>query len=178
MSKTTKIILAILVVAVIAIGIGYANVSNTLIEIKGTVSAQAEQTDFKLAFTGDGVVTKQPEDEEGNNKCIVTTTKTSDTNATFSVSGLQVVGDEVVATYTFKNNSTGIVATNVAAKTTAAHTSNDYITTTVSTPTETTLAPGESATVTVTTKLIKTPLTPQSQTVGIEITAEPAEVTE
>jgi len=174
MSKTTGVILAALVITVVTIAIGYANLSDEVLQIKGTVSAQAVNDNFKVEFGADGVVKSQPEREEGE-ECTITTTKTGPINATFSVEGLQVAGDTVTVEYTIVNNSTGIVATNVRAEQTSEHVSNDYITTTIGTPSKTTLNPGDEATVLVTTTLEKTPLSTQSQTVGLQILATPSE---
>lgn len=172
MTKTTKIILAVLVVTVIAIGIGYANLSNTVLNITGTIDAAAAQTDFKLEFQSDGVVKSKPDYDDLS----VITTKTSATNATFSVSGLQVEGDTVTAEYTIVNNSNGIATTNISVNSTG-NSESQYIETTIGMPSKTTLQPTETATVLVTTRLIKTPVGSQTQTVGLQITAEPEEAT-
>lgn len=167
MSKTTNIIVAALVITVVAIAIGYANISEQIITISGQLEAVAAQANFKLYFEGDGVIT---EGSAGT----VTTTKTSDTSATFSVEGLTTVGDTASATYTIKNASLDLVAENLAAAVTAGNTK--YFETTVTQPKNTTLNPNGTTTITVTTKLIKAPVSTIEQNVTVEISATPAEV--
>jgi len=166
MSKTTGVIIAALVITVVAIAIGYANISEKVINIEGTLQAQGDQSNFLFAFEG------QPSVAEGNAGTVTATA--SGTSAVFSVEGLSVIGDTASATYTVKNSSVNLNATEVLAAVSKGN--EGYFETTVTQPADTELAPGESSTVTVTTKLIKAPINPVEQEVVVTISATPTEV--
>ena len=167
MTTSSKLIIAALVVTVVIIGIGYANITEQVLTISGELKAVAAQANFKIAFAGDGVVA------EGS-KGTVTATKETDTTATFSVEGLTEVGDTASATYTIKNSSEDLIADNLTATITKGN--NNYFKVTKTELSQTTLNPDGEATITITAELIKTPITAQTQEVEITISANPVEM--
>ena len=56
MRKTNKIILFTLIIVVLLLGVGYAAIQNVTLNIAGTASADASQSNFKVMFTGTPVV--------------------------------------------------------------------------------------------------------------------------
>lgn len=166
MTTSSKLILAALVVTVVIIGIGYANVSEQVLTISGELKAVASQANFKFGFAGDGVVTD-------GSKGTVTATKQTETTAKFSVEGLTEVGDTASATYTIKNSSTDLIADNITATITKGN--GGYFEVTKTELTKTTLNPNDTVDIKITAKLIKTPLANQTQEVEITIAADPLE---
>lgn len=163
MTKTNKIIAGIVVVAVLIIGIGYAAIQNITLNIAGTASADANQANFTVAFSG------TPEVSEADK---VKAAVTDDLNATLNVTGLTAKGDVVTATYTIQNTSADLSANLYA---TVTNDNTEYFKVTHSFDAES-IAKGAATTITVTVELIKTPITETvSSTVGVQITAEPVQ---
>ena len=158
-NKKTIIALTILL-AVLALGIGYATITNITLNITGSAAATASGDNFKVKF--DSTVTPT-----GTN---ATGTITGDRTAEITVSGLTTRGNAATATYTVKNESTDLGAT-LSANVTG-NTNPTFFDVDCSFGT-TTLTPGGSTTVTVTVTLLKTPATDQTGTVAIALVAEP-----
>ena len=165
MTTTSKVLMGVLVAAVIVIGIGYAAVTDQVLNVVATASAEAAQSDFKVAFTGDGQTVD-------GSKGTVVATKTDDHNAVFTVTGLKLAGDSASATYTVQNNSDGINVKSLVAEV-IEPAANDYFEITVTQPSPRALGEAAVSTFTVTATLIKTPLTEQTFTAGVKITATP-----
>ena len=163
MSKTSKIIIAVLLVAVLLLGIGYAAIQSVTLNISGTAAADPNQENFKVMFTG----TPEVSDEEH-----VTASITDDINATINVSGLTKKGEIVSATYTVQNASTDLSA-DLSVATTNSNT--EYFTLS-SKLAKTSLIAGEATTVTVTVEVTKTPLAESvSSTIGVQLIATPVQ---
>ena len=161
MSNTSKIITAIVIVAVILIGVGYAAIERISLEIEATLSATATQENFKVKFTNASPA-------EGN----VAAKVTGDLSGTLNVSGLTAKGDTATATFTIQNTSDDLSA-NLAATSTNQNTEYFKVSTSLSQPS---IAKTETATLTVTVELIKTPIDAnQTDTVGISVTATPVQ---
>ncbi len=163
MKKTTKVVLAVLVAAMLLLGIGYAAISQITLTIAGTATAQADSANFKVMFTDAITVSDSTK---------VTATKTNDTNATIAVSGLTTVGQTATATYTVQNTSTDISA-DINVATTNDNTEYFRINAKIG---DTRLDPAEATTVTVTITLLKSVITDnETATVGVQLTAYPVE---
>ena len=163
MSKTSKIIIAAILVAMLLLGIGYAAIQSVTLNIAGTAAADPNQENFKVMFTG----TPEVSDEEH-----VTASITDDINATINVSGLTKKGEIVSATYTVQNASTDLSADLSVATTN----SNTEFFTLSSKLAKTSLIAGEATTVTVTVEMTKTPLAESvSSTIGVQLTATPVQ---
>lgn len=164
MTKTSKMIAVVLVIAVLIIGVGYAAIQNITLNIAGSAAADPNQANFNVKFSGV---------PEVSSETCVTASVTDDTNATINVSGLTAKGDKVTATYTIQNasaslsaNITNIVITN----------SNEEYFEVSEELTTTTLGRGEATTITVTVQLIKTPITDSvSSTIGVQFEAKPVQ---
>lgn len=168
MSKTTGVILTALVITVVTIAIGYANLSGQVITISGQLQAQADvASNFKFAFSGAEADANNPED-------LTVTATANGTLANFSVSGLKEIGDTASATYTIKNDSVNLKATQITADVKEGNTK--YFETTITEEPATELAVGGAeTTITVTTKLIAAPLENLTQNVKVEISAVPVD---
>ena len=101
MSKTSKIIVSVLLIGILLIGIGYASIQNITLSITGTAEANPNPDNFKVMFSGEPTVS----DED-----YVTAAITDDINATINVEGLTEKGQTVSAIYTVQNVSTDISA--------------------------------------------------------------------
>ena len=73
MRKTNKIIISVVIIILLILRIGYAAIQNVTLNIAGTASADASQSNFKVMFTGTPVV---------SDSSLVTASITDDTNAT------------------------------------------------------------------------------------------------
>ena len=163
MRKTNKIIIAIILISVMLLGIGYAAIQNITLNITGTATADPSQANFTVKFSGTPTVSDSSKVEAAI---------TDDTNATINVEGLTAAGETVTATYTVQNTSEDLSAN----LTVLTSNSNEEYFTTNSNLAKTSLTAGEATTLTVTVGLIKTPITStETSTIGIRLTAEPVQ---
>ena len=113
MKKQTKIIIGVFLFAIIIMAIGYANLNSTTLTITGSASSKAEQTSFKVYFTGESTL-KNP-----NNDTVQVTAGPETTSATVNFTGLKEKGDKAFAILEIKNGSNGIDASSVDVETAA-----------------------------------------------------------
>ncbi|MBR3613955.1 MAG: leucine-rich repeat protein [Clostridia bacterium] len=163
MKRTSKMIMAAVIVAVLLLGVGYAAIQNITLNINGTAAADPSQSNFKVMFSGTPIV---------SDETYVTAAVTDDTNATINVEGLTKKGDVVTATYTVQNASTDLSADLAVATTN----NNTEFFTLSSELAKTSLIAGEATTLTVTVELTKTPITESvSATIGVQLEAMPVQ---
>ena len=163
MTKTSKIIIAFVIVAVLILGIAYAAIQNVTLHITGTATAGASQENFTVKFSG------TPEVSDSDK---VTAAVTDDINATINVSGLSSKGEVVTARYTIQNTSADLSA-NLSA--TLSNSNTEFFNVTYDFESES-ITSAEATTITVTVELLKTPIEESvSSTVGIQIVAEPVQ---
>ena len=165
--KTLQICLFVLV-AVVALGIGYAAISAINLFINGNATASVNQNNFKVYFTS----TADTPSLTGN----VTVTGTAEissqdnTVATFNVGGLTKVGDYAIATYTVLNDSEAIgaeISLNVT-------NSNSEYFKVIETILDNKLQAGDTTLATVKVEMIKTPINDDVTTsVTARLTATP-----
>ena len=176
MTSTSKIISAIVIVAVLMLGVGYAAITNITLKIEGNATAVGNQANFIVGFTG--TPTKEIITAITPTGVTPTATATIDANdatqATINVSNLTAKGDKVVATYTVKNSSADLAA-ELSASATLSNT--DF---TVSPALgKNYLKPGEVTTVTVTIVLDKTPINANiTEAIGVKVEAKPIQQSE
>lgn len=163
-----------LLVAVLALGIGYAAViGNISLNITGSASATVSDENFKVKFddTVDPTFDKTAVSANSTNVVVTPSLDVDDEHeATLSVSGLTTMNDTVTATYTIVNNSPELSALITAG--TITNTNEEYFAVTSVVNTPATVTHGESTTLTVTVRLKKTPITDQTATLTIPFTAE------
>ena len=99
--KTLQIVLIVLV-AVLTLGIGYAAISAVNLIISGGATANPNDTNFKVKFLKEEGVTPKITSEYGGTGDIDVT---SDTTATFNITGLDAVGESAIANFKVKNES-------------------------------------------------------------------------
>ena len=163
MRRTNKIILAVLIMAVMSLGIGYAAIQNITLNITGTATANPNQANFSVKFSGTPTVSDP-------NKVLAAIT--DDTNATINVEGLTSAGDTVSATYTIQNISSDLSADLVVDITN----SNKEYFLIESELANTSLKAGEATTLTITIQLIKTPVSSiETSTIGMQLTVAPVQ---
>lgn len=122
MKKTKSTFTALLVLAMLVLGIGYAAATTTL-RINGTLGATADNDNFKVKFTTS--TNQEPVVASESVEPAITTGVTSDTLATFSVTGFTCMGDSVVLEYVVKNESADLAAS-VTATDLATFTNDEY----------------------------------------------------
>ena len=151
-TKRTAVV-AFLLCAIMAIGIGFAAISKNL-EINGNANLGMDATGFSVEFVQDGCT---PND--GVSTIVVAEDRTV---ATFTVNGLKKAGQTVVGTFTIKNTSSekydAILGNPSVAFGTGTNPYRDYIEVTASAPASTRLSnegEGSTTTFTVTVTLTK-----------------------
>ena len=96
MKKNRTLIIGLLLVAALALGIGYADLTSRLL-FRGSANIVADANNFKLEFTK-----VEDDDADSDYGSIV-----SATEATFNISHIDVIGETITFTYTIKNTSPG-----------------------------------------------------------------------
>lgn len=160
--KNRKVLIGIvLLIVVLALGIGYAAITDSL-TIAGTATATANAENFKVVFTGT---------TSGVSDGVTATATNGATTATMDVTGLTTTGDTKTATFNIKNTSEELKALVDVSTETISNTEFFAIDATVANPT-TALAPNAETTVTVKVTLVKTPIEAVTGTINVELGAE------
>ena len=172
MKKQTKIILGVCLFAIVIMAIGYANVTTTTLTISGTASSAAEQSNFKVYFTGANTV-KNP-----NDNTVTVTAAADSTTATVNFTGLKQKDDIAYAILEVENKSVGIDASSVNVTATGADTNFFDIEATMCTSdgrdiTEFSVSAGAKTYVKVSAKLLQTPTSDVSTGINVTIEATP-----
>ena len=166
MSKNTKIVGGVLLVAIILVAVAYAAITNVELNINGVGSAQAKQENFKVEFIGTPTTS-------GKGTTTATINSDDKTQGEVNVTGLTAKGDEAIATYTVKNLSSDISADLTADATSSNQTYFEVICSLE----KTTLKAQEETTLKVTVRLLKTPIDETKEdlksNIGVSIKAEP-----
>ena len=166
MGKNTKIVGGVLLVAIILVAVAYAAITNVELNINGVGSAQAKQENFKVEFIG-------TPSTSGKGTTTATINESDKTKGTVNVTGLTAKGDEAVATYTVKNQSSDISADLTAEATSSNQTYFEVICSLE----KTTLKAQEETTLKVTVRLLKTPIDETKEDlnsdIDVTLTAEP-----
>ena len=166
MSKNTKIVGGVLLVAIILVAVAYAAITNVELNINGVGNAQAKQENFKVEFIG-------TPSTSGKGTTTATINSDDKTQGSVNVTGLTAKGDEAVATYTVKNLSSDISADLTADATSSNQTYFEVICSLE----KTTLKAQEETTLKVTVRLLKTPIDETKEDlnsdIDVTLTAEP-----
>ena len=167
--KRKTSILGILI-AVLALGIGYAAVTAVSLTINGEGTITPDENNFKVVYTAVEVTSKSDDS-------ITTTQTTNDTKtASFTVSDMTKQGDSVTFTYTITNKSESLGASLGTPSISYDSTTDaeEYFTVTSPAPATTTLAAGGDATTTqtVTVTAKKTPIGTEDKTGKFTITLQ------
>ena len=166
MSKNTKIVGGVLLVAIILVAVAYAAITNVELNINGVGSAQAKQENFKVEFIG-------TPSTSGKGTTTATISESDKTKGTVNVTGLTAKGDEATATYTVKNLSSDISADLTAEATSSNQTYFEVICSLE----KTTLKAQEETTLKVTVRLLKTPIDETKEDlnsdIDVTLTADP-----
>ena len=167
MKKRRTLVISLLLVAALALGIGYAALTD---ELHITGSANIAESDAQNAFQEDVYFSKAISGEKAD------AAVSGDNNyATMTVKdgALKEVGDEAVATFTIKSDSD--LAVTVTNPTVAAglitNSNSEYFQVTTNWATDHEIDPYGTTDITVTVKLIKTPDTTQAVTFDIQLNA-------
>ena len=148
--KTLQIVLIVLV-AVLTLGIGYASISAINLIINGGATANPSDTNFKVKFLKETGVTPKITSEYGGTGDIDVT---SDTTATFNITGLDAVGESAIANFKVKNESNNVGA---EISLSVSNSNSEYFKVT-ETIQDNKLQAGEETTATVKVEMIKTPI--------------------
>ena len=160
MSKTNKIILIALIVAILMLGIGYAAIQNITLNITGTASADPSQANYNVRFAGNPIV---------SDSSLATTEMINDTTARIDAV-LSTVGETVNVAYEVENASDDLSSQILL---TTTNSNEEYFD--ISSDVENSiLVAGESTLVTVTVELIKPAIEDNvTASIGVEIEAIP-----
>lgn len=175
MKKQNKIIIGTIFVIILLMGIGYAGVTTMGLTISGKVLATADQTNFKVQFTGATPITNS-----NNSKATIDAkAEVGSTQATINISGLTTKDDFASAILEIENASIDINASSVKVTTGESTKESCFNITAVmctkeGTPlTDYAVAYGEKTYVKVTATLENTPLVDSETTINVAITATP-----
>ena len=146
MISRTRLILIALVSVVLLIGVGFAAITSTQLNITGNTVANPDQSNFIVKFL---------ETTEVSDSGKVTAEVVDDTHATLEVRGLVTKSDYVTATYIMKNMSDDLSADIAIA---IGNNNEEYFSTTAELE-KTSLKAGEEAKIVVRVELIKVPKT-------------------
>ena len=174
MNKSKKIIVAVMLVAILLMAVGYAALNDAVLEIGGTATAKGDDSNFKVWFTGD--ITKTS--GAGATAAVTAQTRT----ATVTISDLTVVGEEKYVILEIENASTEINATKVTV--TANPIGTDYIKTeAIMCDADGTKVEGdnplnvnEKTYVKVSASLLQTITSEKTATIAVKVTAVPQEL--
>ena len=158
MISRTRLILIALVSVVLLIGVGFAAITSTQLNITGNTVANPDQSNFIVKFL---------ETTEVSDSGKVTAEVVDDTHATLEVRGLVTKSDYVTATYIMKNMSDDLSADIAIA---IGNNNEEYFSTTAELE-KTSLKAGEEAKIVVRVELIKVPKT-QDETAKITMLIE------
>lgn len=149
--KKKKGLIALVILLVVAIGVGFATALTDTVKINGTANAT---TDFDIQFTNEDDITTDKSAD--NTDIVVDAAYTSVEEATIKVSKLKHVGDYGQATFTVVNKSKDLAANITADATPAIDDADHYkVTTTMATGSDNVAKDGDTTTVTVKVELIK-----------------------
>ena len=169
-NKTKLKIMIFVLISVIILGVGYATLTAINLIISGNAGGRTKELNYEVKFMSvEGVTPQFHSDYEGVSG---TATVTSDTTATFSVTGFTVEGQTATAKYKVKNSSTGVgtrISLNLEYTNTEYFKVREYIE-------DTELKAGEETEVTVTVELYQLPLesnTTVTTSINARLIAEP-----
>ena len=145
MVKRSTVLLIAMIAVVMILGVGFAAITSTQLNITGNTTATPDQANFKVKFLEETVVSEPSK---------VTAKVTGDTTATINVQGLTAKGDKVTATYKVKNFSTDLSAD---IELSIGNSNGTYFKTTAELGQDS-LKAGEETTAIVTVELIRTPV--------------------
>ncbi len=145
MVKRSSILLIVIMTVVIVLGVGFAAITSTQLNITGNTTATPDQANFKVKFL---------EETQVSDPGKVTAEVTGDTTATINVQGLSAKGDKVTATYKVKNFSDDLSA-DIALS--IGNSNGGYFKTTAELGKDSLVA-GEETTAVVIVELIRTPI--------------------
>ena len=143
-------------IAVLALGIGYAAITAVTLTLNGTGTITPDQTNFKVHYTG----TPSAGNKTPSTLTTTQTITSDDTVGEFSVTGMTKKDDTVTFTYTIINESEGELGATLGTPTITYNdaTSSEYFTVTSSTASSTLAAGGATTTQTVVVTAKKTPI--------------------
>ena len=162
-----------IIVAILVLGVGYAAISNINLNVTGsTATVSPDQANFVVKYDALNTFTYS-----GNpTGSTVTLTRTDDTTATFTVTGLTKKGDKVTITYPIVNESPTLAAS-LAAPTITNDNSTYFSVTSTSPAANTELAEnGGTANLVLVVEVIKTPAAAdQTANITAQVVASPVE---
>ena len=156
-----KIIGGVLVLAIILVGIAYAAITNTELNISGTGKAEGIQSNFVVEFIGTPTTS-------GDGTTVATIDEKVKTKGTITVTKLTTRGETATAKYTVKNKSAELSA-DLKAEATC---SNDDYFEVICSLDKTTLKAQEETILTVSVKMLRTPVDETKENVKADITAK------
>jgi hypothetical protein len=166
MKKKQVVIVLVVIVGILALGIGYAAIATQGFRINGNLSSNVDSSQFNVRFTG------TPSTNVGSTGATASATLDgTDTNgrtANLSVSGLTAKDQTVTATYNIINNSASLKANLGTPSITVPN--DDYFAVTTEYANAELAANGGTTTLTVTVRMKKTPIDPDDTKLSSAVT--------
>lgn len=171
MKQKRTFVALLLIIAILCLGIAYAEISGVVLKITGNVTATPAEGTIDVKFT-------EAAAQEGSEDYVSPTISTDGKTVTMDVSGLTTEKDSATVVCTIENQSTDMAAT--LGEPSVSWTETDWFDVTCTPTTTESLAKngeeGDSTTKTVTVTLKKTPVkTEITDTMTITIQADPVE---
>ena len=163
MKQPKTFLLLSVVVAVLILGVAYANIANVPFAVNGTATATPLASNFKVAFKAVNVDT---EEVSGDGKI---TYSAEDQLATFTVTGLTTLGQSATVKFTVANTSDDITA--VLKSVNVSNDNGEYFTVTHSIE-NLEVAPKGETEISVTVTMAKNPVTNQTANISVTFDAE------
>lgn len=104
----------LLVVALLVLGIAYANITADKLTITGSASADTANENFVVRFAKTGADYIEPTTSGANKALVTEAIVTNDTTASFEIEGLTTAGQTATITYTIENASPAAIDADVA----------------------------------------------------------------
>lgn len=155
MKQKRTFITLLLILAILALGIAYAAISNQMLTISGNVVASALATNFNVNFTG------VPE-TSGDGTTLATIDELNNKLATINVSGLTTKGQKAIAKYEVENSSTEAISALLSTEVTYDNTTWFNVTTTIE-EADKIIEQNGKTTITVEVELLQTPATSEDE---------------
>ena len=174
MKKRRTLIISLLLIAALALGIGYA-LEATYLHIDGIARVTPDQNNLKVEFTN-----ATPDASAGGTHYVTGALGSKTTEATIDATGFTTKCQSGTVTYTIQNNGAYIANVSVDAVI-PTHAADEAFHVEVNLPDDTdnddvvTLNPGESTTVEVTVTLKVSPLEEKEATIKVTLKADPQE---
>ena len=156
-------------VAILALGIGYAVINATDLEVTGSGTISPDDSNFDVHFKQTETITKT-----GPAGATLTASYTNGTTATSGITGFTKKDDTATFVYTIENSSPDLLANLAVVTADIENTNDEYFDVTAALGKAKLNASGDTTTLTITVTALKTPIEDdETTTITVPVTASP-----